>query len=464
MLVREYQTVGEVKGPLLIVEKTRDVAYGEVVEIEAGSGIRKTGQVMDAKKDMAVIQVFEGTGDLDTRDTKVRFLGETLKTPISASMLGRIFDGAGNPIDGKGRVVAEKRLDINGLPINACAREFPREFIQTGFSSLDLMNTLVRGQKLPIFSGAGLPHNELAAQIAIQAKLIGKEEEFAVVFAAMGITSEEAHYFKSVFEESTALERIIMFLNLADDPAIERIITPRIALTVSEYLAFEKEMNILVILTDFTNYCEALRELSAARDEVPGRMGYPGYLYTDLASIFERAGRILKCKGSVTQIPILSMPDDDITHPIPDLTGYITEGQIVLGRRLHRKGIYPPIDVLPCLSRLMNQGIGEGRTREDHKGLSSQMYSAYAEGRDLRDLVAVIGEEALSERDKKYLEFAERFEAEFINQDTERDVFSSLDLAWELLTVIPERDLKRIDEHLIKKYHPGEKKEDDGNN
>jgi V/A-type H+-transporting ATPase subunit B len=454
MLVKEYKTVSEVKGPLIVVSNTRKVGYGEVVEIETCFGERKTGQVLDARKNTSVVQVFEGTKSIDTLNTKVTFIGETLKTPVSDAMLGRFFDGAGNPLDGRGRVVAEERVDVNGLPINACAREFPREFIQTGFSAIDVMNTLVRGQKLPIFSGSGLPHNELSAQIAVQAKLLSGKEDFAVVFAAMGITSEEAHYFRSVFEESASLERMIMFLNLADDPTIERIITPRIALTVSEYLAFERGVHVLTILTDFTNYCEALREVSAARDEVPGRRGYPGYLYTDLAGLFERSGRIRGCSGSVTQIPILSMPDDDITHPIPDLTGYITEGQIVLGRQLHRKGIYPPIDVLPSLSRLMNQGIGEKRTREDHKGVSNQLYAAYAEGRDLRDLVAVIGEEALSERDKKYLNFAERLEGEFINQTRERDIYASLDLGWELLSILPERDLKRIDENHIKKYHP----------
>lgn len=454
MLLREYKTVTEVKGPLIVVGSTHKVRYGEVVEIENAFGERKKGQVLDARKDLAVVQVFEGTASLSTEATKVKFLGETLKTPVSTSMLGRVFDGAGNPLDGKGRVVAQDRIDVNGLPMNSCAREFPREFIQTGFSAIDVMNTLVRGQKLPIFSGAGLPHNQLAAEIAVQAKLPGKDEEFAVVFAAMGITSEETHFFRSVFEKSASLDHMVLFLNLADDPTIERIITPRIALTVSEYLAFEKGMHVLVVFTDCTNYCEALREVSAARDEVPGRRGYPGYLYTDLASIFERSGRVKGCEGSVTQIPILSMPDDDITHPIPDLTGYITEGQIVLGRRLHRKGIYPPVDVLPCLSRLMNQGIGEGKTREDHKGVSNQLYAAYAEGRDLRDLVAVVGEEALSERDKRYLEFSERFEAEFLSQGSERDILSSLGLGWELLGLLPERDLKRIDEDLIKKYYP----------
>ncbi len=460
MAVREYATITEVTGPLIVVDKISDVSYGEVVEIQTGTGERRTGQVLDVMTSNAVVQVFEGTSGIDTEKTKVRFIGETMKIPVSTSMLGRVFDGAGRPIDGKGVIIAEDRRDINGYPINPTAREFPREFIQTGISAIDAMNTLVRGQKLPIFSGSGLTHNELAAQIARQAKVLGEKEEFAVVFAGMGITSEEAAFFKRDFEETGALERIVMFINLADDPTIERIIIPRIALTTAEYLAFEKGMNILVILTDMTNYCEALREISAARSEIPGRRGYPGYLYTDLAMSYERAGRIRGKKGTITQIPILAMPDDDITHPIPDLTGYITEGQIVLGRQLHRKGIYPPIDVLPCLSRLMNQGIGKDRTREDHKDVSNQLYAAYAEGRDLRDLVAVVGEEALSERDKKFLEFAERFEDEFINQEKtqERSIQETLDLGWELLSLLPERELKRIDSKHIEKYHLGRKK------
>jgi V/A-type H+-transporting ATPase subunit B len=405
--------------------------------------------------DRAVVQVFEGTTGLDTKDTKARFIGETMKISVSADMLGRIFDGAGRPIDGKPDIVPEDRRSIEGYPMNPTAREFPREFIQTGVSSIDGMNTLVRGQKLPIFSAAGLPHNELAAQIARQAKVPGKEGEFAIVFAAMGITSGEYHFFRKDFERTGALERIVSFINLADDPTIERIITPRIALTTAEYLAYEKGMDILVILTDLTNYCEALREISAAREEVPGRRGYPGYLYTDLAMSYERAGRIRGKKGSITQIPILTMPGDDITHPIPDLTGYITEGQIVLSRQLHRKEIMPPIDVLPCLSRLMNQGIGEKRTREDHRDVSNQMYAFYAEGRDLRDLVAVVGEEALTERDQKFLEFAERFESEFINQGPgdDRTIVDTLTLGWDLLSILPERDLKRINQKHIAKYY-----------
>ncbi|OYT39612.1 MAG: V-type ATP synthase subunit B, partial [Candidatus Altiarchaeales archaeon ex4484_43] len=357
--------------------------------------------------------------------------------------------------DNKPEIIPEDRRNIEGYPMNPSARDFPREFIQTGISSIDGMNTLVRGQKLPIFSCAGLPHNELAAQIARQAKVLGEEEEFAIIFAAMGITAGEYHFFRKDFERTGALERIVSFINLADDPTIERIITPRIALTTAEFLAFENEMDILVILTDLTNYCEALREISAARGEVPGRRGYPGYLYTDLAMNYERAGRIKGKKGSITQIPILTMPGDDITHPIPDLTGYITEGQIVLSRQLHRKEVYPPIDVLPCLSRLMNQGIGEGRTREDHRDVSNQVYTAYAEGRDLRDLVAVVGEEALTDRDQKFLEFAERFESEFVNQgvNEDRSIEDTLELMWDLLSILPERELKRIDPKFIRKYY-----------
>jgi V/A-type H+-transporting ATPase subunit B len=374
-------------------------------------------------------------------------------------MVGRIFDGTGRPIDGGPEIIPEKELDIHGNPINPTAREYPRAFIQTGISTIDGMNTLVRGQKLPIFSGSGLPHNELAAQIARQARVLGEEEEFSVVFAAMGITYEEASFFMKDFERTGALERVTAFLNLADDPAIERIITPRMALTAAEYLAYDHDMQILVILTDMTNYCEALREIAAARSEVPGRRGYPGYMYTDLATIYERAGRIIGRKGSITQMPILSMPDDDITHPIPDLTGYITEGQFVLSRELHRKGIYPPVDVLPSLSRLMKGGIGEGHTREDHSNVSDQLYSAYAEGRDLRDLVAIVGEEALTERDRRYLEFADRFEREFVTQgkDENRSIERTLEIGWDLLSILPERELKRIADRYIKKYHPAHK-------
>ena len=406
MKIKEYTSVNEVYGPIMVVEGVKGVGYGEVVEIQTPAGDNRRGQVLEAFEDKAVVQVFEGTRGIDTSLTKVRFTGETVKIAVSIDMLGRIFDGTGRPMDKGPKIIAEDRKDIHGNPMNPTSREFPRDFIQTGISTIDGMNTLVRGQKLPIFSGAGLPHNELAAQIARQAAVLGKEEEFAVVFAAMGITYEEASYFMRDFERTGALERVTAFLNLADDPAIERIITPRMALTVAEYFAFEHDMHVLVITSDLTNYCEALREIAAARGEVPGRRGYPGYMYTDLATIYERAGRAIGSKGSITQMPILTMPDDDITHPIPDLTGYITEGQFVLSRELHRKGIYPPVDVLPSLSRLMKGGIGAGKTREDHANVSDQMYSAYAEGRDLRDLVAVVGEEALTDKDKKFLEFA----------------------------------------------------------
>ncbi|MFQ5887325.1 MAG: ATP synthase subunit B [Candidatus Hydrothermarchaeales archaeon] len=454
--IKEYTSVTEVAGPLMIVEGVEDVSYGEVVEIKTSSGESRRGQVLEAAEGRAVVQVFEGTRGVDTLRTKVRFTGETMKLPVSIEMVGRIFDGTGRPIDDGPEIIPEKKLDIHGDPINPTAREYPRAFIQTGISTIDGMNTLVRGQKLPIFSGSGLPHNELAAQIARQARVLGEEEEFSVVFAAMGITFEEASFFMRDFERTGAIERVTAFLNLADDPAIERIITPRMALTTAEYLAFEHDMQILVILTDMTNYCEALREIAAARGEVPGRRGYPGYMYTDLSTIYERAGRIIGKKGTITQMPILSMPDDDITHPIPDLTGYITEGQFVLSRELHRKGIYPPVDVLPSLSRLMKGGIGEGHTREDHGNVSDQLYSAYAEGRDLRDLVAIVGEEALSDRDRRHLEFADRFEREFVTQskDENRTIERTLEISWDLLSVLPERELKRIDDKYIEKYHP----------
>lgn len=453
---REYTTVTEVAGPLMIVEGVEGVAYNEIVEIETPDGENRRGQVLEVKKDIAVIQVFEGTSDLNTKNTKTRFTGETAKIGVSLDMMGRIFDGTGKPIDGGPEIIPEKELDINGNPMNPSAREFPAEFIQTGISTIDGMNTLVRGQKLPIFSGSGLPHNDLAAQIARQAKVVGEDTDFAVIFAAMGITHEEANFFMKDFERTGALERVTVFMNLADDPAIERILTPKMALTTAEYLAFEHDMHVLVILTDLTNYCEALREVSAARDEVPGRRGYPGYMYTDLAGLYERAGRVAGKQGSITQMPILVMPQDDITHPIPDLTGYITEGQIVLSRDLHRKGIYPPVDVLPSLSRLMSGGIGEERTREDHSGVSDQLYSAYAEGRDLRDLVAVVGEEALTERDQKFLQFADAFEDEFITQakDEDRTIEETLDLGWKLLSLLPKSELKRVKEEHIPKYLP----------
>ncbi len=454
--IKEYTSVTEVAGPLMVVEGIDAVGYGEVVEIETAGRERRRGQVLEAAEGKAVVQVFEGTRGIDTSKTKVRFTGRTVRLPVSMEMMGRIFDGTGQPVDKGPMIIPEDELDIHGNPTNPTAREYPRDFIQTGVSTIDGMNTLVRGQKLPIFSGSGLPHNELAAQIARQAKVLGEEEEFAVVFAAMGITYEEASFFMRDFERTGALEKVTAFLNLADDPAIERIITPRMALTTAEYFAFEQDIHVLVILTDMTNYCEALREIAAARGEVPGRRGYPGYMYTDLATIYERAGRILGKKGSITQMPILTMPDDDITHPIPDLTGYITEGQFVLSRELYRKGIYPPVDVLPSLSRLMKGGIGDGRTRKDHANVSDQMYSAYAEGRDLRDLVAVVGEEALTEKDRNYLEFSDRFEREFVSQGKleDRSIERTLEIGWELLSILPERELKRIKDEYIKEYHP----------
>jgi len=455
--MREYKTINRIAGPLVFVEKTEPIEYGELVSIELGDGSQKNGQVLDTSDDVVVVQVFEGTGGIDKKSI-VRFLGKTIKLGVAKDMLGRVLSGMGKPLDSGPEIVPEKEVDILGAAINPYSRESPKDFIQTGISTIDAMNTLVRGQKLPIFSGSGLPHNDIALQIARQAKIPGKKEEFAVVFAAMGITHEEADYFMADFEQTGALERSVVFLNLADDPAIERLITPRMALTAAEYLAYEHNMHVLVILTDMSNYCEALREIGAAREEVPGRRGYPGYMYTDLASIYERAGLIKGKKGSITQLPIFTMTGDDITHPIPDLTGYITEGQIVLSRALHRQGVYPPIDVLPCLSRLMNAGIGPGQTRDDHKGVSNQMYACYAEGRDLRGLVAIVGEEALSERDRQYLKFADRFEKEYITQgkNDDRTIQDSLGLGWELMGELPVTELVRIDDELIEKY--GKKK------
>jgi V/A-type H+-transporting ATPase subunit B len=455
---REYRSVTQVAGPLMIVEGVEEVAYGEVVYIKTPEGDNRMGQVLESQENLAIVQVFEGTRGLDTDQTRVRFSGDIMRIALSKEILGRSFDGLGRPIDGGPEIIPEARLPIIGAAINPTARDYPNEFIQTGISTIDGMNTLVRGQKLPIFSGAGLPHNDLAAQIARQATVLGSEEPFSVIFAAMGITHEEANFFMNSFESTGALERIVSFINLADDPAIERIITPRMALTAAEFLAFNYDTHVLVILTDMTNYCEALREISSAREEVPGRRGYPGYMYTDLASHYERAGRIVGRKGSITQMPILSMPDDDITHPVPDLTGYITEGQFVLSREIHRKGIYPPVDVLPSLSRLMNEGIGEGRTRADHLGVSDQCYSGYAEGRDVRSLVAVVGEEALSERDRLNLKFADIFEERFVRQgaDENRTIEQTLTLGWELLSTLPEGELKRIDEKYVKQYYKKE--------
>lgn len=454
--VREYTRVREIKGPLLIVEGVSNVAYDEIVEVELASGEKRRGRVLDVQRGVAVVQVFEGTTGITTTGTKVRFLGRPLEIPVSEDMLGRIFNGLGEPIDNGPPIVAEDERDVNGAPLNPSERAYPEDFIQTGVSAIDGMNTLVRGQKLPIFSGSGLPHNVLAAQIARQATVRGEEEEFAVVFAAIGIKYDDFIFFKKFFEETGALNRVAMFVNLADEPAMIRLVTPRAALTLAEYLAYERDMHVLVILTDMTNYAEALREISAAREEVPGRQGYPGYLYSDLASIYERAGRVKGKNGSITQMPILTMPNDDITHPIPDLTGYITEGQIVLSRELYNRGIYPPINVLMSLSRLMKEGIGPGKTREDHADVSNQLYAAYSRGVELRSLAAVVGEESLSPVDRKYLEFADLFEKKFLRQGerVNRTIEQTLDIAWDILSILPEEELTNIKEKHIKKYHP----------
>ncbi len=450
----EYKTIKNVAGPLVFVEKTEPIGYGTLVKVKLNDGTVKTGQVLDTSNDLVVIQVFEGTSRI-SKDATVTFLKETMKLTVSDEMLGRVFNGSGKPIDGGAEILSKKKVDISGAAINPYALASPSDFIQTGVTTIDTTNTLVRGQKLPIFSASGLPHNEIALQIARQAKVVGKSEKFIVVFAAMGITNEEAQYFMRDFEETGALQRSVIFLNLADDPAVERLVTPRVALTAAEYFAYEKDAHVLVILTDMTNYCESLREIGAAREEVPGRRGYPGYMYTDLATIYERAGMIKGRKGSVTQIPILTMVGDDITHPIPDLTGYITEGQIVLSRELHRKNIYPPINILPSLSRLMNAGIGPTKTRDDHKQVSDQVYANYAEGVDLRGLVAIVGEEALNERDKLLLNFAQSFEEKIVRQKKheDRSIQQSLDFCWELLRVIPERMLTRVSPDLKKKYY-----------
>lgn len=449
-----FKTLSKIAGPLIFVEGVDNSAYGEMVEIKLEDGQRREGQVLDTRKGLAVVQVFGPTLGLGTTGTSTRFLGHTATLAVSDEMLGRVFDGLGNPRDNGPKIVSKQKFDLVGSGINPYSREQPSEFIQTGMSNIDGMNTLVRGQKLPIFSGAGLPHNMLASQIARQAKVRGTSESFSVVFAAIGITSEEANFFVKQFEESGALGRTVLFLNLSSDPSMERILTPRLALTTAEFLAYERDMHVLVILTDMTNYCEALREIAAAREEVPGRRGYPGYMYTDLASIYERAGRIKGRKGSVTQIPILTMPADDITHPIPDLTGYITEGQIVLSRDLQRADIHPPADVLTSLSRLMNQGIGKGRTREDHRSLADQLYSTYAQGKDARALAAIVGEEALSELDRKFLRIANNFERKFVNQgfDEDRSIEETLDIGWELLAELSDADMKRIKPELVEKY------------
>ncbi len=454
--VREYETIREVKGPLLIVEGVSGVSYDEIVEVELASGEKRRGRVLDVGAGIAVVQVFEGTTGITRVGTKVRFLGRPLEIPVSEDMLGRVFNGLGEPIDGGPPIVAEEKRDVNGEPLNPAARDYPEDFIQTGVSAIDGMNTLVRGQKLPLFSGSGLPHNMLAAQIARQATVPGEEAEFAVVFAAIGIKYDDALFFKKFFEETGAINKVAMFVNLADEPAMIRLVTPRVALTLAEYLAYERDMHVLVILTDMTNYCEALREISAAREEVPGRQGYPGYMYSDLATIYERAGRVKGKKGSITQMPILTMPNDDITHPIPDLTGYITEGQVVLDRGLYNRGIYPPINVLMSLSRLMKEGIGPGKTREDHAGVSNQLYAAYSRAQELRSLATIVGEESLSETDRKYLRYAEAFEKRFLSQGfyENRDIDTTLDIGWEVLSILPESELTNIKDEHIKKYHP----------
>ena len=457
---KEYKTITEISGPLVFADIDEPVGYDEMVEIETPDGEIRRGQVLESTSEFVAIQVFEGTSGID-RNSSVRFLGETLQMPLTEELLGRVLSGSGEPIDGGPEIEPDKEREIVGAAINPTAREYPQEFIQTGVSAIDGMNTLIRGQKLPIFSGSGLPHNDLALQIARQASVPEEEEggeessEFAVIFGAMGITQEEANEFMDDFERTGALERSVVFMNLADDPAVERTVTPRMALTTAEYLAFEEDYHVLVILTDMTNDCEALREIGAAREEVPGRRGYPGYMYTDLATLYERAGRIEGRDGSVTQIPILTMPGDDDTHPIPDLTGYITEGQIYIDRDLNSQGIEPPVNVLPSLSRLMDDGIGEGFTREDHADVSDQAYAAYAEGEDLRDLVNIVGREALSELDNKYLDFADAFETEFVQQGhkTNRDIEETLDLGWELLSQLPKESLNRIDEDLIEEYY-----------
>lgn len=457
---KEYKTTTEVTGPLLIVEGVDGVGYDELVEVEMESGELRRGKVLEVNKDKAVIQMFEGTSGLNVPGTKVRFQGNVLKLPVSNDLLGRTFSGSGKPIDGQPDIIPDELRDINGSPINPAARAYPNDFIQTGISTIDGMNTLVLGQKLPIFSGSGLPHSKLAAQIARQATVPSAKKsktgdiQFAIVFAAMGITFEEAEFFINDFTTRGAIERSVLFINLADDPAVERIATPRMALTAAEYLAYTKHMHVLVIMTDMTKYAEALREVSSARKEVPGRRGYPGYLYSDLATLYERAGRIQGEEGSITQLPILSMPEDDKTHPIPDLTGYITEGQIVLARDLHQRGIYPPVQVLGSLSRLMPKGIGEGKTREDHSGVANQLFASYARGQEVRELATILGEGSLTDTDKKYLEFVGRFEKEFVQQgaDENRTIEDTLTIGWKLLSILPKNELKRVKIEQIEKY------------
>lgn len=452
---REYRTIQEVAGPLMLVKDVEEVAYNELGEIELANGEIRRCRVLEVDGTNALVQLFESSAGINLSDSIVRFTGRQMELGLSLDMLGRVFDGLGRPIDGGPEIIPEKRMDVNGTPLNPAARSYPQEFIQTGVSAIDGLNTLVRGQKLPIFSMSGLPHANLAAQIARQAKVLGKDEQFAVVFAAMGITFEESDFFVRSFRETGALDRTVMFSNLANDPPIERIATPKMALTAAEYLAFEKDMHVLVILTDITNYADALREVSAARKEVPGRRGYPGYMYTDLASIYERAGRQMGKTGSITMIPILTMPEDDKTHPIPDLTGYITEGQIILDRELFRKGINPPINVLPSLSRLKDKGIGEGKTREDHSNTMNQLFSAYARGKDAKELMVVLGEAALTDMDKLYAKFADEFEKVYVSQgfETNRDIDETLDIGWELLRILPRSEHKRISDEFLDKYY-----------
>jgi len=456
VVTREYRTAKQVIGPLVLLEGVEGVTYGELTDIKQPDGTMLRGRVLEVNEDKALVQVFEGTSGIAPETITVKFLGKGIELGVSEDMLGRVFDGFGRPVDDGPAIIPEKWLNINGSPMNPFARDYPNEFIQTGVSTIDLLNTLVRGQKLPIFSGSGLPHARLAAQIARQAKVLKTGEKFAVIFAAMGITFEEAEFFIADFRRTGAIERAVLFMNLADDPPIERIAVPRMALTAAEYLAYEKEMHVLVILIDLTNYCEALREISAARKEVPGRRGYPGYLYTDLSTIYERAGRIKGKNGSITQIPVLTMPEDDKTHPIPDLTGYITEGQIIISRPLHVQGIYPPVDVLPSLSRLKDKGIGEGKTREDHADVMNQLYAAYARGKNAKELAVVLGESALSETDLLFVKFSDAFEDQFVRQgeDENRSIEDSLRLGWDLLAMLPKGELKRVRDKWIEKYYP----------
>ena len=456
-MIKEYRTIHEISGPLMVVEHVEGVTFDELAEIQLPDGSVRRCQVLEVNGDRAVVQLFESSAGINLRDSKIRFLGHPLQLGVSADMLGRVFNGMGRPIDGGPDILPDKYMDINGLPMNPAARDYPNEFIQTGISTIDGLNTLVRGQKLPIFSASGLPHAQLAAQIARQAKVLGDESaNFAVVFAAIGITFEESEYFVNEFKRTGAIDRTVLFTNLANDPAVERIATPRMALTAAEYLAFEKDMHVLVILTDITNYAEALREVSAAKKEVPGRRGYPGYLYTNLATIYERAGRQLGKPGSITMIPILTMPEDDKTHPIPDLTGYITEGQIILSRDLYRKGVLPPVDVLPSLSRLKDKGIGVGKTREDHAATMNQLFAAYATGKEAKELMTILGESALTPTDLLYAKFADEFEKRYVNQGYEenRSIEETLDLGWELLSILPRGELKRIKQDMIDKYLP----------